>query len=348
MASELIVIEQKNALSIFTGGDLDPLLAKIETEARKHVPNLKTDKGRKAIASNARKVSSSKVIIENARKELVAKMVRDKRAIDEEGKRSVAFCDSLRDELRKPLTDWEDAEKDRIAAEKLAAEFAADFDKATAENDLFNRQKAVEAAEAKLAAEAEEKRLAEDARLAEEQRVAREAQIALEATQKTEREAAEALQAETNRAAQAETDRIAAEQRVVIEREQAAERLLAAEQQAEVDRVAAEQRLEVERQQAEERRVAAEQQAETDRLESIAAAKRQAQAETDRLERERVAEAKRLSDEADKKAANVSHQRSINKKALECLTENGIDEVTGKQLITLIAKGAIDFVTINY
>ena len=74
---DLVVIEKKNAMAVFTNNDqLDPLIELIEKEARSLVPDVTTKKGRDAIASMAHKVARSKTYIDNAGKDLVAERER--------------------------------------------------------------------------------------------------------------------------------------------------------------------------------------------------------------------------------------------------------------------------------
>ena len=60
--TELIPLEKVNGLALFVEGGLDKLLQQIRSEATDFEPNLKTAVGRKQIASQARKVASSKVV----------------------------------------------------------------------------------------------------------------------------------------------------------------------------------------------------------------------------------------------------------------------------------------------
>lgn len=62
-ATDLVVIDKSNAMAVFTTKEqLDPLLEKIEAEARSLVPDLTTKKGRDAIASMAHKFPAQKRI----------------------------------------------------------------------------------------------------------------------------------------------------------------------------------------------------------------------------------------------------------------------------------------------
>ena len=185
-------------------GVLDSLLAEIDEVARSIVFDANTDEGRKTGASVARKVSSSKVLVDNAGKVLTDDWAKKKAAVDAGRRRVREFCDSLRDEIKAPIEAWK-AEQARIAAaEKLAAEFVADHEEALRRDDLYNREAAVREAEAKIAADklqAESK--AESDRLAAEQekRMAVAAEQAIERErERADNEAARAKQAEIYRA----------------------------------------------------------------------------------------------------------------------------------------------------
>lgn len=70
---ELQVIEQNAIVQAFqTQGGTDALFERIAQEARSFVPDVTTDKGRKAIGSLAAKVSSSKKVAEKYALDLVA------------------------------------------------------------------------------------------------------------------------------------------------------------------------------------------------------------------------------------------------------------------------------------
>lgn len=65
--TDLVVIEKSSAMAVFTNNEqLDPIIEKIEKEARSLVPDVSTKKGRDAIASMAHKVARSKTYIDNA------------------------------------------------------------------------------------------------------------------------------------------------------------------------------------------------------------------------------------------------------------------------------------------
>ncbi|HFD8278951.1 TPA: hypothetical protein ACF6GX_005728, partial [Raoultella ornithinolytica] len=200
--TDLVVIEKKNAMAVFTSNDqLDPLIEAIEKEARSLVPDVTTKKGRDAIASMAHKVARSKTYIDNAGKDLVAELKALPKQIDESRRVVRERLDALKDEVRRPLTEWE-AEQERIKAEEamnamhaealemnikfdqeLAAKFEADHEMALLMDKDIDRERADKAAEA------------------ERQRIAREEEIKRQAEEKAKREAAEKAQREIDAAA---------------------------------------------------------------------------------------------------------------------------------------------------
>jgi hypothetical protein len=100
----------------------DAFLAAVRAETEKLVPDTTTDKGRTEIRSMAAKVTRSKTLVEKARLSLTAGLRQQVSDINEAGKRITGSLDALADEVRKPLTDWEDLEKLREArvAETIA------------------------------------------------------------------------------------------------------------------------------------------------------------------------------------------------------------------------------------
>lgn len=241
--NELIVIEKKNVLSVFTEeGTIDPLLDKIAKEARAFVGDVGTAKGRKEIASMAYKVAQTKVYLDTLGKDLVSEMKELPRKVDASRKIARDFLDNLRDEIRAPLDAWE-AEQARIESERKAAEEAAalakqienDHEMALLMDAEFNRQLAAKA-------EAEAKERAEHERLIAEQAAAQ-AKAEIEARAKAEVEAAERKALEAQLAAER------AERKRLEDIEAAAVRAKEAEARAEREKQAA---VDAERRRAEE------------------------------------------------------------------------------------------------
>ncbi|WPH99961.1 hypothetical protein [Klebsiella pneumoniae] len=318
---DLVVIEKTNAMAVFTNNDqLDPLIEAIEKEARSLVPDVTTKKGRDAIASMAHKVARSKTYIDNAGKDLVAELKALPKQIDESRRVVRERLDALKDEVRRPLTEWE-AEQERIKAEEAMNALHAE---ALAMNEEFDRQLAARIESdhemALLMNDAFDRELADKAAEAERQRIAHEEEI--------KRMAAAAAAREV-------------EQRAQREREEAALREAALKAQAE---------------QAERDRIAAEQKAEADKQAAIEAERRKAQEEADRIRREaeqreqaRLAEEKRKADEQARREADVKHRKTVGTDIVKALVANtSITRDQAIEVLTAIKDGNIPHTGISY
>ncbi|MDU4655491.1 MAG: hypothetical protein E6Y40_12065 [Klebsiella oxytoca] len=330
--TDLVVIEKKNAMAVFTNNDqLDPLIELIEKEARSLVPDVTTKKGRDAIASMAHKVARSKTYIDNAGKDLVAELKALPKQIDESRRVVRERLDALKDEVRRPLTEWE-AEQERIKAEEamnamhaealemnikfdqeLAAKFEADHEMALLMDKDIDRERADKAAEA------------------ERQRIAREEEIKRQAEEKAKREAEEKHRAEMEASARREAEERAAKERAERER-------IEAQQRAERDRIAAEQK------------------AEADKQAAIDAERRKAQEEADLIRREaeqreqaRLAEEKRKADEQARREADVKHRKFVGTEIVKALLANtSLTRDQAIEVLTAIKDGNIPHTSISY
>ena len=348
---EIQVLEQNpNAIveAYKTEGGAQSLFDRIAEQARSVVPDLSTDKGRKAIASMARKVASSKTAFDAHGKELKEQYTVITSKIDADRKLFRDQCDALRDEIRKPLTDWENADKQRIIdievringlkqqfGSSLSVDIQNDIDRIQAieiddsfmefqDKAKLQKYETIELL-SKLLAEAKESEAKqaelEALRIAEQERLQREHEerIAREATEKAQREAEEKARLEAERV-----------QREKVESEQREARLKA-------EKEAALLREEQLKQQAIER----EKQAEIDRQNAI-------EAERKRIEQEAQAKA-----EADRKAqeareADKAHKKKVCDSILVELAKLNIDEQTGKDLIKAIYNNQIPNITIKF
>lgn len=327
----LIVATDLNAVEVFTGPQgVEKILADIEAKVAAFAPDLSTVSGRKAIASLAYKVSQSKVVLDDLGKGLVADWKTKSAAVDAARKIARDRLDALRDKARQPLTEWEEAEAARIAAERLAQEIEEAHADALMAHALYLKAKELESREAELArieaerlakeeAEREATRQKEEAERLERERKEREERIAREAAERARREAEEA-------AARA----VAEAERKEREAREAAER-------AERDRIASEARAKAEQDAA------------------VKAAEERARVEAERIERDRLAkeaaaaaEQKRLADEAAKKAADVEHRHKVNQEALAGLVAAGMTEAKAKEIIKAIAGGLVPHISVKY
>jgi peptidoglycan DL-endopeptidase RipA len=323
-----IIPPEDRAAELFVPNGLDKIIGLIRKEVEQFQPDVSTEKGRKAIASLARKVASSKSRLEEYGKNLSAQIKVQAQGIDAERRRMKETLDELRDQARKPLTDYEEAVAARIEAheqalrdvlelsnvpfgasaeaiqqrldaldgfamrpwEEFSGRFALTNSGITAllEKLLTETKKAEEERAAFKNMEAE--RLVREAKEREEQR-------GREQAERDERIAHEAVRESTEREARAKRDAEAAEARA-----------LKAEQDAK------------------------------DAAERATAA-----------EKKRVADAKAAEDAAtEAREANKQHCAKINREARDALVAHGAAVEHATELVRLIALGEIPHVKIVY
>ncbi|MGL4715403.1 MAG: hypothetical protein ACRCWL_05775 [Aeromonas sp.] len=355
----LVVLEPATAVTLFTEGQgIDALLADIKQQAASLVPDVATAKGRKEIASVAYAVAKTKTYLDGIGKELTDKYKEIPKRIDAHRKQIRDSLDTLKDQVRAPLTQYEEAEAARVADLQIRMVVFSDAKQASAEQasaELADLLTAIEAitideswqeftAQAGVAKDAAvlhlravlTKAREREAQAAELDRLRQEA-AAREQADRERRIAEQAAAAEAQRQEQARLD---AERR---ERE-AKER----EQQAIRDAEAAD----LARQQAEARRIADAEQAEQRRLQAAAQAKMEAELAAKAAaeqERQRMEYAQRQQAEAEAaRAADVEHRRTINQQVLADLLRYGISESTAITLIKVVASNKIAHLTINY
>ena len=348
----------------FTSSDMvDMLLAQVEAKVRAHVPDLTTAKGRDAIKSLAYAVSRSKTALDDAGK----KLTEDARAqiADVNAQRKVITdrLDALRDEARKPLTDWEAAEESRKAElmrNMQHIEPVWPIDHMPTAEALAGHIASVEA----IAIDSRWQEFEDQARLRKDRALAklrplhaaaavREEQAAELAQLRAEAEARRAEDAKRAADEQAKRDADAAAER----QRQAAEDQARRDQQAEADRQQAAETARIRAEQAAADRIAAAERAtEQARIDAEAATRRAAeQAERDKAaaieaERRRVDAEREAQERADRKReADRAHVGQIRREAKEALMKiEGIDEPLAVLLVLAIHGNTIPHITIKY
>ena len=307
-----VCIEEKNALSIFNGSSVDRIVGDIEDEVRGFAFDVSSAKGRKDIASMAHKVSRSKTALDGLGKSLVGDWKAKAKVVDQERKMLRDRLDALRDEVRRPLTEWEEAEAKRAEEEAIKKEIAQAFEFAVIENELFDKSREIQRREEeaeKERADAARKKAAEEE---EKRRLDKEARI--------KREAEEAA-------------RLDAERRIKEEKERAEREVIAAK---------------VAEEQAKERSKKDAELAEARRLKELKDQKERIEREArEKAEREEK-EAARIKAAEEKKAANKKHRAAVNNGILKELLAIGITEEHGKEIVTLAAKGLIKNLSVMY
>jgi hypothetical protein len=321
---------------------VEAILSKLEAEVRSVEIDISTPSGRKACASLAYKVARSETALDGMGKQLNDQWRSQAEKVHEERRMIRERLGALKAEVRAPLTEWENAEKARVAAQQAliarmeallldageglsslalsdrlvsldelrAADWHVDFRLSASRVYESIKGAILKRRDAAARLEAERAELArQQAEEAERQRqeairlqAEREAQIAAEAAER----ARKAAEAEAERQRLAEAERVAAAQRrAEAEARAALEEADRRAAKAEADRVAAIAKAEAERLAAIERAA----QAENARLAAIQRAKDDALALAKRVAADRAAAEAHAVRERD--AAVAAEQRRV-------------------------------------
>lgn len=353
--TDLVVMKPLTAEMVYVPGGVDAILKKIADEVRAHKADISTEAGRAAIASLAYKVARSKTALDDMGQDLVRDWKAKAAVVDAERRKIRAGLDALKEEVRKPLTDWENADKQRIQAheqalvdlesllvftalEPTAAE-VAERKTTFANRPLRNWEEFTTRAQDMTARVGEYLERLHKHATKREAEAAELARLRAEAEERARKERDERIAAEA-----AERARLEAEAKARREAEQAA--LKAKQEQERLQR-----EKDAERERAERAEIAAKEAAEKAERDRIAAAE---QAERDReaaveAERKRVAEAEaRDKAAAADREANKKHRAKINNEILASFVQAGLEETAAKTIIGLIASGSCPHVKILY
>ncbi len=352
--TELIILTDTDQLSILTDTErFDAFYDQVAKLVKSHVPDTSTSKGRKAIASLARKVVTTKTTLDAAGKALTEESRKTIARVDESRRNIRLKLDALRDEARAPLNQWEEAEEARqekvrgaIEALKAAAVITAEDTVDTVEDRLFAVGEVSITADEFQEMEPIARSLVDQAKAALSSASARLKQEAADREEleklrkeRAEREAAEAAAEQARLAAQREAE---AEERRKAEAERIAKEATE-KAEAEARQKAETERLETQRRHDEE--IAAEKRR-ADEAERIAKEEREAAAKA-KAEEERKAKV-----EADAKArreANEAHRSKVLRTAKEGLMERaGLDEETARKVVLAIVGNVIPNVSITF
>lgn len=350
----IIEIAPDMAPAIYVENGLDSFLEKIRAGVNE-VPDLSTAKGRARIASLAAQVSRSKTAVEKPGRDYLKRLKEQPKVVEAELRRFVTECDQLRDEVRRPLTEWEDAEKARTEAlQQRLVDLRALADVIdTAGNYLPSADIQARILEAKSVVldDSWQERAAE-AGVAKDSTI-QQLEASLVIAQKREHEAAELDRLRKEAEEKARLDR---EENIRREAAEQAKRDAEAKAQAEIDAAA--------RRESEAR--AATERAEREKIEAQQKAEREAKAAAEKAEQEknaaiaaerrrqeeaesaRLAEQKRIAEEEARRAADKEHRRSINQQAIADLIESGLTQEMAEKALIAIASGKVSAVSIKY
>lgn len=360
--TEIILYDEKqaNAVTLFNGDGLDPFIKGIKEVAENFEGDLTTEKGRKEIKSLAYKIGNAKNRVDEMRKKENEDHHEKIKANNEKGKKAWNDLEALQKKVRKPVTDWENADKERIATHQQQLALIegmrqfADWQKFNASQiqtainsveDHFDREWGEFAFKAGTirdqvieslnnAIVSRDKYVADQIEL-EKLRIAEEEHKQKERDKRIAKEAVEAAKKEA-------AAKIEAEKQAAIRREAAIQKQ---KDQAERDKKAAEDALVKAREDAiEVAKLVAQRE-----LEALEEAKRCRQEAVDRLQKEADDQKKKDADELAKREADIAHKNKIIKEIeLAFIQQEGFPERMASLIAAAIAAGDIPHVTINY
>lgn len=286
------------AVVLFDQAKFDAFYAKLKADVDAVPVVLTTKKGRDAIASVAAKVRSEKASIDKDRLRLTAEWRNMTAQVNGAWNNIKEQMDALAVEARKPLTEWEQAEKDRNErADAIINQLARDAMVSLDDSAADVRTRGMSVYETVLDPTLFGDKL--DAAQKAKDHAVSQLKAALDRLTREEAERAELEKLRQEAAARAEADRIAAEKAE-------AERVEAA--RIEAERIAAEQA----KAEAEQRRIAAE------------------QAEAARIERAKAEAAAAVQREAEEKAAAIERKRSYARQIIADIQQVGLGMIGGK------------------
>lgn len=348
----IVAVEATPQIVLLDREKFDAFYEKMKAETDKLVPDVSTKKGRDEIRSMANRVTTTKASIEKSRLALTAGWRDQTAKVNEEGRIIKERLAALAEQVRAPLTAWEDEQKkieercratmdflrnaaiitlgDTVESVRERGskvhftvidedEFGGLYDDAVALKGLAVT--ALKEALARLQKEEEER--AELARLREQEEQRKAEEEARRAKEQAEKDEQERKEREE-------------QYRAAVEKAQAEAVQRAKEEAAEKARIAAEQEAQRKIDEANARAAQAEREAqeERNRIADAAAAKE--------------AEEKAARDAQAKCEADQAHRTAVKTKAKEAIMSCGADEETAKKIVMAIIAGEVPHVSLAW
>ncbi|MBZ5761537.1 hypothetical protein LAV84_18525 [Rhizobium sp. VS19-DR104.2] len=344
--------------------EFEKLYSKILDAVKDHVPDTSTKAGRDAIASLAYKVARTKTTLDNQGKALTEEWRSNTTKVNATRNVIKAKLETLQTDVRKPLTDWEVAEDNRIDRHKSNLQTMIGHSKIGMGRTSAELRELLADIEQHPSGPEHCEEFAPQFSVAKQDAIDHVKRM-LAATEKQE---ADARELEELRAAKAEADRVKAEQaakeeadRIAAERAER-ERQLEEQRQAELAQAAKEAAARAEREA--EARIAAAEQATRDAEEKARRDAEEAQRRVDAAiaeaaalaERRAEAERKRIADEQAIVAAEQArrdrsraHKKAVNTKIVDELTAcSQISVEQAQKIVIHLANGLVPNVTLQY
>ena len=332
-------VEKAAYMAAFSqAGGLQSIIDQITLQAHEQAKGLdaSTAANRKKLASIAYSVAQAKTGIDGEGKDLVSEAKAKIKVVDDNRKAVRDKLDTLRDTIRQPVTDYEQAEQERLAAIQAVLD---QLDTLASANDSDGLR---------LSAEQLHMRKHQAATLAKNDYGDMAADVAAKAESTLKYLDTAIAAAEEYEQQQAEIERMRTEQAA---REQADHEAKIAAEAAEKARAEAEAKAKAEREASERARIEAQlkaEQAERDKQAAIdcAEAEKQAAVQAERLRIE--AEAAQAEKAEAERAANVENQRKVNRTIMAVMLECGFEEEAAKAFLIKAIQGKVPHLKIYY
>jgi colicin import membrane protein len=384
--SIIALVAEKPSIVLLDEKKLNEYVAALRIELDADPATIDTAKGRDTIKAKAAGVARKKTAIDNARKGLTEEWRKKTATVNAVGKIVVEKLDALRDEVRAPLTAWEEGEEARkaeaqaIIDDMMSASIIREGDTVADLQERLDRIRGRNLSDEMFGPRIE---MVTDLRDSTVQAL----QDGIARLEQAEKDRAElqrlrdeAEQRKRDDAARAEAEAAAREEAARAENEAAARAKAQAEEAARIEQAkqeAAEAAIQAEREaatkrerEAEEARLAAIDEANRRAEEAAAEARRAAQAEIDEAnaraaqaaaeaesERRRVAAAEqarrdeeaRIAAEQAAREADAAHRKEVMDRATAVLSDFAdINTVQAKAIIAAIADGNVPAVSIAF
>ena len=334
--------------------EFEKLYAKVKGAVDSHVPDVSTKPGRDAIASVAYKVARTKTALIKQGKSLTEGWREQTRKVNAACNAIEERLDKLKEDFRRPLTEWEEAEKARADYIKAMLLHIENCGNGTIDGQSYPYAILFRELEEKITYDTD----TFGAHLEQALTVKKFAIAKLKAAQEAQQKAdADREELERLRAAQAERERQDAE-RIAAERaaKAEAERLeleRQAEEQRKADIAKAAEEAAARAEQEAAAKLAAAEQAARDAEERAARAIADAKAEADRkaeAERKRIAdEQAAAAEEQRRRDADKEHRKAVNQAIVAELVEcAGITADQAQKIVVHMVSGLVPNITLKY
>lgn len=355
-ASTDLIIKLPTAMTAetFTNDEeFEKLYAKVKEAVDSHVPDLSTRTGREAIASVAYKIARTKTALVKQGKALTEGWRDQTKKVNAACNTIEYRLDKLKDDVRRPLTEWEAAEEKRVSDHQTALRQLVEFSEVGFGRSSDDIRQMTTEVEAIPVCELAWEEFTAQANVAKQNAIDTLNRLLVTA----EKQEADALELERLRAAQVErerqdAERIAAEQAAKAEADRI-ERERLAEEQRKADIAKAAQEAAAKAQQEAAAKLAAAEQATKDAEERAARAITDAKAEADRkaeAERKRIAdEQAAAAEEQRRRDADKEHRKAINQAIVAEMVEcAGITADQAQKIVVHMVSGLVPNVTLKY